>query len=380
MKAIILQRVIPAYRVPVFRAITSSAGLDVKLVIGADLPESKARNAEDLSQVRHLRLQAQAIQLLGRVYTLHRGLLAAIRREHPDVIVCEAESHFLGYLTAILYKALFARHTRLVLWCFYALPGLHRERTPLHAAVKSLARRCFDGFISYSSFGKSHLVSTGIAQDRITVAVNVGDTQAFLERSRELALDKPAAKRTLGVEGCFVASYVGTLDEAKRPGLLVELGRRFRGEKFHFFLVGTGPAQAGLAARIEHEQLLNVTLAGRMTDQLPLYYRASDAILVPGRGGIVISEAMCFAVPVIVHQADGIEYDLVRNGETGTILPAGGADAFAAEIRRWAGDPQKVDEMGRRARHLIEERCNTQRMADAVIRAIEDAAHRGRPA
>ena len=39
---------------------------------------------------------------------------------------------------------------------------------------------------------------------------------------------------------------------------------------------------------------------------------SADVVVVPGRGGIVISEAMVHGVPVIVHQADGTEYELVH--------------------------------------------------------------------
>ena len=43
-------------------------------------------------------------------------------------------------------------------------------------------------------------------------------------------------------------------------------------------------------------------------------------MIVPGRGGMNISESLAFGLPVIVHQADGIEYDLIKNGRNGFII------------------------------------------------------------
>lgn len=375
MKTLILQRVIPSYRVSVFMEITAYPGHDVKIIIGDDLFESKAKNAKDLSNIRHIRLPARAIYVLGRVFTRHCGLLTSIIREKPDVIVCEAESHFLGYLTAILYKIFVAPRTRLVLWCFYALPGLHKDRTLFHTAIKSISRRFFHGYISYSTYGKAYLLSKGIAESKVTVAVNVCDTKVFFERDQLLQFNKTDAKRILNVENMFVASYVGTLDKVKNPEFLIELGKIFREQKFHFFLIGTGIAESELKEQIKNEDIANVTLTGRVTENLPLYYRASDVILVPGRGGIVMSEAMCFGVPVIVHQADGTEYDLVFSGKTGMILHDGQIKNFSEELRRLSCDPVGVENMGRLARKLIKERCNTNMMANAVIRAIEGAMH-----
>jgi glycosyltransferase involved in cell wall biosynthesis len=375
MKTIILQRVIPSYRVTVFTEITAYPGHDIKIIIGDDLFESKAKNAKDLSNIRHIKLPARAISLFGRVFTRHCGLLSRIIREKPDVIVCEAESHFLGYLTAIFYKIFVAPRTRLILWCFYALPGLDKERTFFHAAVKSISRQFFHGFISYSTYGKAYLVSKGVVESKITVAINVCDTNVFFDRDQLLQLNKIEAKKILNVENMFVASYVGTLDKVKNPEFIIELGKIFRDQKFHFFLVGTGTAESELKEQIKNEDIANVSLTGRVTENLPLYYRASDVILVPGRGGIVMSEAMCFGVPVIVHQADGTEYDLVFSGKTGIILQGGQIKNFADELRRLSCDPVGVENMGRFARKLIQEQCNTNMMANSVIRAIEGAMH-----
>ena len=371
MKILILQRVIPNYRVCVFKEITANKIHDISLIIGQDLNGSKAKNAGDLSGIKYTLLPARGINLFGRFLTIHIGLLSTIKKACPDIIVCEAESHFLGYLTAIFYKFFFDRKTKLILWCFYALPGKSRKRSAFHALIKRFVRVYFDGFISYGDYGKKHLITNNIPEHKITVAVNVCDTKLFLEKDAALDISKEEAKKKLGVENRFVASFVGTLDSVKKPDLILELARRFEGEQFHFFIIGTGPLEDSLRYSTTVDEILNVTITGRVTDRLAEYYRASDVVLLPGRGGIVISEAMCFGVPVIVHQADGVEYNLVHNGLTGTILRSGDVNDFEAELRNLSRFPRRSIELGKNARHMIINSFNTHSMATSILSAIE---------
>src|SRR5688572_23321248 len=121
MRIAILQRVIPPYRVELFRRLTGD-GHDATVVLGTQSGEAKAVSSSDLSAIRHVILPTRVIKIFGRAFVVQRGLLKTLRDLRPDVIVCEAESHFIGYLTALYYKAFFNTQTKALLWCFFALP------------------------------------------------------------------------------------------------------------------------------------------------------------------------------------------------------------------------------------------------------------------
>lgn len=369
-KVLILQRLIPAYRVAVFRRITQAAEFDVSLVIGNDIPGIKARNAGDLSGIRHHRLPTSTINFMGRILVRHQGLLGFLRLERPDVIICEAESHFLGYLTAIIYRLLFAPDTKLILWCFFALPGEESGRSSPLKFVKRLTRCFFSGFLSYSSFGKNYLLSMGHKEKDISVAVNVCDTDYFFKLDHDLKSSKGEAKTILGVPEKFVISYVGTLDSVKRPDMILEISRILNSDNFHFFIIGSGPLEHQLSSAVRARNIQNVTLTGRLNSELSLYYRASDLVVVPGRGGIVISEAMCFGLPVLVHRADGVEYDLVMSELTGVLMQFGEAHDFARQIKRLSGSEVLLSKMAFNAKFLIAKRFNTESMASSVFHSI----------
>ena len=119
--------------------------------------------------------------------------------------------------------------------------------------------------------------------------------------------------------------------------------------------------------------LHNVFLPGHVRDELPLYYRAASVMVLPGRGGMVISEAMAWSLPVIVHQADGTEYDLVRNGMTGLRLGKGDAEDFRKAIEFLRDHPEKTKKMGRAASNLLMKQFSIKNMVNQMKKVIDFA-------
>jgi D-inositol-3-phosphate glycosyltransferase len=74
-------------------------------------------------------------------------------------------------------------------------------------------------------------------------------------------------------------------------------------------------------------------LGAKEQAQLPAYYAAADAVLVPSdyeSFGMVALEAMACGTPVIASEVGGLAY-LIKDGETGYLVPVRDASAFAAE-------------------------------------------------
>jgi glycosyltransferase involved in cell wall biosynthesis len=367
----ILQRVCPGYRVALFSRLCDVSNIEVRLFIGADLPNSKVRSARDLQGINFTRVDTRFLTIVRRLFPWHIGLIRQLRDYQPDVILCEGESHLLGYIQAILYRLFYARRIALMHWCFISLPGETDDVRPIGAIVKAWFRRCFDAFLVYSSYSKRRLVRLGQPANKIFVATNVGEVERFLMLSGQLSVTKVQARERTGiVPGRFTVLYVGTLDAVKRPGLLLDLAGSLSAELYNFVLVGSGPLLSSLQERVTRENLSNVFLPGRVTDELIYYYRAADVLLIPGRGGIVMSEGMACGLPVIVHQADGTEYDLVHPCVTGLRLESGGILDFKSALELLQSQPALVSAMGAKAYALVQEKYNESRMAQSIVAAV----------
>ena len=312
-KILILQRVCAPYRIKFFaefqKIMTNST-----LIIGEDIPNSKVKNSQDLEDLNFIKLKTKHISFFGRILTFHKGLLSQFRKNKPDIIICEAESHVIGYLTAIIYKIFFNNKVKLGYWCFIALPGRVYNKYNPKELFKRNIRKLFDHFFLYHSYGKNKLLEMGINEDQITIVTNVGNTKRFNDLSKQKT-EKSLAKKKLNLENECTLLFLGTLDENKRPEKLIEIMLSID-IKTNVIFLGDGP----LYEELKSLNYKNVLVPGHVKSNIKSFLSAVDIMIVPGRGGMNISESLAFGLPVIVHQADGIEYDLIKNGRNGFII------------------------------------------------------------
>jgi glycosyltransferase involved in cell wall biosynthesis len=369
LKVAVLQRVCPSYRVPLFKQLSNLTDYQFCLFIGDDIPNSKVKNAQNLEGILFKKLKTSFLKLGNRVFPWHRNLLAELKVFSPDVILCEAESHFLGYLIAILYRFIYKKNTALMYWCYIDLPGKIENPNSINAQIKRFFRSFFSAFILYSSYGKNTLLRQGFSDEQIFVTTNVGDVENFLSNSDAMLETPSEARIKLKLPDFFTVLYVGTLDKNKHPEVMVELAKYFRDKPINFVILGSGEMFENLKTEITAANLNNISTPGRITNELFLYYRASSVMLIPGRGGIAISEAMAFGIPVITYQADGTEFDLIRNKVTGIILNDNKIEDFIIAIEYLIGENEKCVSIGAAAQKLVRDNYNTKNMVDTISKA-----------
>ncbi len=378
IRVAVLQRVCTTYRLELFRRMAQYPGVCLKLFVGDDIPRTKVRNTPTLDGVDFVKLPTRHFGI--QTAPVHLGLFRELTAFGPDVILSEGPSHKHGCLTAIRYRRSNPR-TRLVYWTIGGVPTRKTHRFPpgrgrltewVLGRFHRYVQHRFDAFVCYSSFGRRVLEAMGNPPERIRVAVNVSDTDKHLKCFGELTATAPEARGELDLPQRFTVLYAGAMDTDKRLDVLLQTAHRLPGEQFNFVLLGQGDLCRVLRRQAEQMDLHNVFFRGHVTDELPLYYRAADVLLLPGRGGMVISEAMCHRLPVIVFQADGTEYDLVDHGRTGFVAGQGDPAEFARLLTRLHDDPDQARQMGVAAQALIRQRFNIGTMTDTIVEMLRD--------
>jgi glycosyltransferase involved in cell wall biosynthesis len=376
LRIAVLQRVCTAYRKRLFQRLAAREDVVVRLFIGADVPDTKVRSTPDLSGLDVEELPTRFYRIGNDIICDHRGLGSALGRFEPDVILCEAESSSLSYLKAVRYRMAHPQ-VGLVNWGLGLLPGAPSGPFVFRYQLRRVLLWFFDTCVSYSSFGARALEGLGFSPEDVFVAVNVCDTDFHLLANDNLEQTRSEARAALGLPERFTALYVGAIDPRKRLDDLLHACSQLPADRYGAVIVGDGPSLPDLERLRDELELENVSLVGRVSDGLPSYYRAADALVLPGRGGMVLSEAMSYGLPTVVHQADGTESDLVVDGETGIQLRSSGPEAIRGAMVRLAEDPAASEQMGRAGNALIRERFNQEAMIQELLRACHKArAHR----
>jgi hypothetical protein len=127
------------------------------------------------------------------------------------------------------------------------------------------------------------------------------------------------------------------------------------------FSTDTGPEQRGLLG-VLRERAIAVGCADRVRflghvpyDQLPLYYSGCDVFMAPSLYepfGMVYLEAMACSRPTIGCHSGGVP-EIIRDGESGLLVPPGNAEALAESACTLLADPERARALGERAREAV---------------------------
>lgn len=132
--------------------------------------------------------------------------------------------------------------------------------------------------------------------------------------------------------------FVGNLRSVKGPDFLLEAMADVvrRRPATSLAIVGTGEMESELREAIERLGLqANVRFEGRVSrEDMPGHFRRARMLVVPSRAeGMPVAavEAQLYGTPVVGTAVGGVP-EVVRDGETGAIVPFGDATGFAAAI------------------------------------------------
>jgi len=172
--------------------------------------------------------------------------------------------------------------------------------------------------------------------------------------------------------------FVGRLVERKGVKYLIEAIARIKDEIPHrLIIIGDGPERETLERLAQDLGLEErVTFTGRISDgDLYRYYERCSFLVLPAvydkKGdieglGVVLIEAMSYNKPVIASNAGGIT-DVVENGVNGLLVPPGDSAALAQAIKTLATDDMLRKEMGSKAKVIIDERFNWDKIVHELI-------------
>ncbi|MGK5732855.1 glycosyltransferase [Streptomyces sp. URMC 124] len=151
---------------------------------------------------------------------------------------------------------------------------------------------------------------------------------------------------------------VGRLEPVKRLDRLLdafaEAAAAHPGWELHLF--GDGPQEPELRARAERLGIAaRVRFRGSVRDMAAAYRELSVLALTSEREGrpMALAEASALGVPCVSFDLSGGVRELVRHGRTGTLVPSGDVEGFAAALGELMGDGALRERYGGAAREHV---------------------------
>ncbi len=180
-------------------------------------------------------------------------------------------------------------------------------------------------------------------------------------------------------EGSRLLLSAGRLEKVKGHDLLIDaMPEIVRAHpETRLFIVGEGPEREALVRQIARLKLQDhVRLIGQLSDVLTKLLSVADLVIHPSRQeafAMIVAEAQSAGTPVVASR-DGMIPDLVRDGETGVLLPPGNSGAISEAVNRLLADRAHLEEMGGRAREYMMEYHELSNTANSYIELWRDLA------
>lgn len=261
--------------------------------------------------------------------------------------------------------AAFLARVGVILATQHLFPGLSWRRARLEQKLISLP---VDTYIAVSDDVARQMREIITPGNKVEVVHNGIIIKDYENRHNDALAHDAYVSIKSGRENSPVVLTVARLDEQKGHTYLLKAATEVPGALFVF--VGDGPERAGLESEARQLDLSDrVIFLGQRNDVSELL-QGCDLFVLPSLfEGLPLSvmEAMAAGKPVIASDIGGVN-ELIRDGETGYLVPPGDTQALARSINTLVSDPALSRKMALAGKTLVEKEFS----ADSMVAGVTD--------
>lgn len=356
---------------------------------------NRLRQEEVIDGIRVIRVwsyitanEGFARRVLDYLSFMAAGALAAMFVRRVDVVVGTSPQFFTAC------AAWFVGTVRRIPWVF-ELRDLWPESIKAVGAMKeSRALRWLERLelflysratriVSVTHSFRDNLGRRGVDVAKIDVVTNGVDIARFTPRPKDAELE-----RELGLQGHFVAGYVGTHGMAHGLETLLDAAERLRAapgrDRFRLLLLGDGARKAALVERARERHLDNVVFVDSVPkEQVARYWSLLDASIIHLRRTELFStvipsklfECMGMGLPVL-HGVAGESARIVEREGVGIVFEPENVDQLVAALFRLAEEPDLRARLRAKALDAAH-RYDRAELARQMLRSLQRAIGRG---
>lgn len=286
-------------------------------VNGKTFEKNKGVEIHRIKWFKGLYYKTQKSPLLHFLYLTPRLLLASITllsRKKKEISVVHAHGINAAYCGAVV-AVLFKKPLVVSMHVDFHMPKGFLKKFILWPLTRS------DAILVLTDHSREELINNGISSMKIKKYSYWVDQKIFRP------INKNLARKKIGIDDRFTILYVGRLTEEKGVGKIAELAEKF--PEVQFLVIGSGILTKDF--KKYSTEFKNINFLGRVDNsKLPLYYNASNILLVPSEvsdprsvfeEGVprVILEALSCGLPFLGTDNGGIK-EVLKLGSIGYLI------------------------------------------------------------
>lgn len=250
-------------------------------------------------------------------------------------------------------------------------------RSASQAQVQRIAYSVAHHIVANSQAVRDKLIADGIRPEKITVVYNGVDFQRLAtEASRPEQLSRLGLPADESRPRRFISIVANMRHDVKDYPMFLRSARRLKDAvpEAAFLLAGEGQLRDSLHALAQDLGIQNsVFFLGRCENVAELLHISEACVLSSKAEGFSnsILEYMAAARPVVATNVGGAP-EVIREGETGYLVPSGDDGRMAERLIALLRDTEKARRMGDKGRQVVEEQFSCQ----AQLERTEDLYQR----
>jgi glycosyltransferase involved in cell wall biosynthesis len=288
--------------------------------------------------------------------TFHPSLLWELNNRRYDVVLMQG---WWGITTLSTLAALFLRRVPVLMYSdknTFEWPSGWRQY-PRNRMLQLICRRV-RAILTIGQRNADFYRGVGVPDSKMFLAPLAVDNDFYGTEKRRLLPQLASLRQRIGVpEDAVLICSVGRLLPTKGLLHMVQAFATLREESAHLAIAGEGPYRAELENFVTSHRVPRVHFLGFQNyTQLPACYAASDLFVMPSyreSWGVVINEAMNFALPIIASRDAGAVADLVDHGVNGLLFDYGDVEGLAAHLDHLVSRPDERRRMGEKSAQRI---------------------------
>lgn len=342
-KVLVIQSIIPHYRVPVFNELAQHVDLTVVYDKG-NLPAEVAFTTKKV-EVIHIK----------HVPKIHKINLLRMTRKY-DVVIGMLDN---SYLTTRLLSRLTVR-AKVILWGIgvSASYSVRYDSLPQYVSIYKKLIHTADAALFYSCYPVSKYENLGEKREKLFVADNTVRVLPIEEKRKEHVL------------------FVGSLYKAKKIFELLTCYKKANdicSNVPNLVIIGDGEEAECVRNWVKDNGLeAKIMLTGAIYDEKMLsdYFSRAIICISPDQAGLTVLQSFGYGVPFATHKDafTGGERLNIKSGENGVLLES--FEEMTALICDCARKKDYFLEMGNNAKRFYDNNRTVQHMVDGFLDAI----------